>query len=108
MNYVTNLTLFRMDGVALGATFCESVSKSGGLDGARRLALRHIESFIQAFSDQQALATASSTWAPAALMAVADAARIQEAGHLRCRYKLHLQCIICILDDVSVVSAFDS
>eukprot|EP00250_Pteridium_aquilinum_P002467 c1268_g1_i1 orf=484-3261(-) len=74
----------RMDTVAAGATFCENVSKSGGLDGARRLAMRHIESFIQAFSDQQGLIAASTSWASAALMVVADSARIQEAGHLRC------------------------
>ncbi|MCO5577009.1 hypothetical protein L7F22_030831 [Adiantum nelumboides] len=73
-----------MDSVAAGATFCENVSKSGGLDGARRLAMRHIESFIQAFSDQQALIAASTSWSSAPLMAVADSARIQEAGHLRC------------------------
>ena len=79
---------FRMDTVALRATFCETVAKNGGLDGARRLAMRHIESFIQAFSDHQALTMASSTWAPAALLAVADSARIQEVGHLRCRYFL--------------------
>lgn len=75
----------RMDTVAAGATFCENVSKSGGLDVARRLAMRHIESFIQAFSDQQGLIAASTSWASAALMLVADSARIQEAGHLRCR-----------------------
>lgn len=74
----------RMDEVAAGLKFSESVSKSGGLDGARRLAMRHIESFIQAFSDQQALSTAATSWAPPALMPVANSARIQEAGHLRC------------------------
>ncbi|KAH7315174.1 hypothetical protein KP509_21G037600 [Ceratopteris richardii] len=74
----------RMDSVAAGATLCENVSKGGGLDGARRLALRHIESFIDAFSNQHDLILASTSSSSAALMAVADSARIQEAGHLRC------------------------
>lgn len=74
----------RMDEVALGATFCENVSKSGGLDGARRLAMHNIESFIHSFSEQAALLAASASWAPAALLNVADSARIPEAGHLRC------------------------
>eukprot|EP00249_Psilotum_nudum_P024609 c29236_g1_i1 orf=349-3153(+) len=74
----------RMDEYAMGTTFCESVTKCGGLEGARRLATQHIEAFVQAFSDQHALAVAAVSWAPAALMIVADSARIQEAGHLRC------------------------
>ena len=74
-----------MDAVTLGATFCENVMKNGGLDGARRLAMRHIEAFLHGFSNQHALTAASVSGVPSALMAVADSARIQEAGHLRCR-----------------------
>lgn len=75
-----------MDEVAWGLTFGESSGRtSGSLDAARRLAMRHIEAFVQTFSDQQALSAAATSWAPAALSQVADAARIQEAGHLRCR-----------------------
>jgi hypothetical protein len=47
--------------------------------------LRNIEAFVQTFSDQQALTAAASSWAPATLNQVAEDARIQEAGHLRCR-----------------------
>ncbi|KAJ7565079.1 hypothetical protein O6H91_02G046900 [Diphasiastrum complanatum] len=74
----------RMDEVANATVICDSILKSGGLDGARRLAMRHIEAFVQAFSDHQALSVAASLWAPTALQQVADSARIQEAGHLRC------------------------
>lgn len=55
------------------------------LDAARKLALRSVDAFVQTFSDQQALTAAASSWAPATLIQVAEAARIQEAGHLRCR-----------------------
>ncbi|KAJ7541588.1 hypothetical protein O6H91_10G066300 [Diphasiastrum complanatum] len=74
----------RMDEVATGTVICDGISKTGGLDGARRMAMRHIEAFVQAFSDQQALSVAAALWAPTALQQVADSARIQEAGHLRC------------------------
>lgn len=63
---------------------CDSAPKGGSLEAARRMAMRHIEAFVQTFSDQQSLAVAATSWAPAALAQVAEAARIQEAGHLRC------------------------
>ncbi|KAL5095990.1 hypothetical protein RYX36_000317 [Vicia faba] len=74
----------RMDEFALVGTLSESVSKSVGLDGARRMALKHIEAFVRMFSNQQAFAAAASSSAPAALAQVTESARIQEAGHLRC------------------------
>lgn len=74
----------RMDEFALVGTMSESVSKSVGLDGARRMALKHIEAFVRMFSNQQAFAAAASSSAPAALAQVTESARILEAGHLRC------------------------
>ncbi|KAK5811093.1 hypothetical protein PVK06_026413 [Gossypium arboreum] len=66
-------------------TSSESSLKSVSMDGPRRLALKHIEAFILRFSDAQAFAAAAVSSAPAALAQVTEKARIQEAGHLRCR-----------------------
>ncbi|XP_027113367.2 protein ARABIDILLO 1-like [Coffea eugenioides] len=74
----------RMDEVALVGTSSESTSKTVSLDGARRMALKHIEAFILTFSDQQAFSAAAVSSAPAALSQVTESARILEAGHLRC------------------------
>ncbi|KAG0630749.1 hypothetical protein M758_1G201600 [Ceratodon purpureus] len=75
----------RMDEVAFGLANVESNGRTvASLDAARKLALRNIEAFVQTFSDQQALTAAASSWAPATLNLVAEDARIQEAGHLRC------------------------
>ncbi|KAK2988453.1 hypothetical protein RJ640_007483 [Escallonia rubra] len=74
----------RMDEFALIGTSSESTSKSVSLDGARRMALKHIEAFVLTFSDPQAFSTAAVSSAPAALTQVTESARIQEAGHLRC------------------------
>ncbi|KAJ6328266.1 hypothetical protein OIU77_010039 [Salix suchowensis] len=74
----------RMDEFALIVNLTESTSKSVNLDGARRMALKHIEAFVLTFSDPQAFATAAASSAPAALAQVTERARIQEAGHLRC------------------------
>ncbi|KAH9733381.1 protein ARABIDILLO 1 [Citrus sinensis] len=74
----------RMDEFALIGTSTESTSKCVSLDGARRMALKHIEAFVLTFSDPQAFATAAASSAPAALTQVTERARIQEAGHLRC------------------------
>ncbi|XP_057981640.1 protein ARABIDILLO 1 [Malania oleifera] len=74
----------RLDEVALIGTSLESTSKSVSLDGARRMALKHIEAFVLTFSDPHAFSAAASSSAPAALAQVTEAARIQEAGHLRC------------------------
>lgn len=77
-----------MDEVAAGVVLCENNARGGGLDGARKLAMRNIDTFVQAFSDQPTLQAATVSWAPSFLAAVAESARIQEAGHLRCRYIL--------------------
>ncbi|PIA28714.1 hypothetical protein AQUCO_06700022v1 [Aquilegia coerulea] len=74
----------RMDEIALVGPSSEGHSKSIRLDVDRRLALRHIEAFVLTFSDPQSFAAAAASSAPAALAQVAEAARIQEAGHLRC------------------------
>ncbi|KMS99948.1 hypothetical protein BVRB_1g017930 [Beta vulgaris subsp. vulgaris] len=74
----------RIGEVASAGTSSEGVSKCVSLDGARRMALKHIEAFVLTFSDPQAFAAAAASSAPAALAQVTEAARIQEAGHLRC------------------------
>ncbi|URE20612.1 Armadillo/beta-catenin-like repeat [Musa troglodytarum] len=70
----------RMDEVALVGSSLEGSSKSVNFDGARRMALKHIEAFVLTFSDPQVFSVAASSSAPAALAQVADTARIQEAG----------------------------
>ncbi|KAJ4951573.1 hypothetical protein NE237_028405 [Protea cynaroides] len=74
----------RMDEIALIGSSSEGFSKSVSLDDARRMALKHIETFVLTFSAPQTFYTAAVSSAPAALAQVAEAARIQEAGHLRC------------------------
>ncbi|KAG8653723.1 protein ARABIDILLO 1 isoform X2 [Manihot esculenta] len=74
----------RMDEFGLMGTSTESTSKSVSLDGARRMALKHIEAFVLTFSDQQTFAIAAASSAPASLTQLTERARIPEAGHLRC------------------------
>ncbi|XP_057497125.1 protein ARABIDILLO 1-like isoform X2 [Actinidia eriantha] len=74
----------RMDAYVLVGTSSESTSKSISLNGARRMALKHIEAFVLTFSDPQTFAAAALSLAPTALSQVTESARIQEAGHLRC------------------------
>ncbi|KAL4308713.1 hypothetical protein GQ457_01G050380 [Hibiscus cannabinus] len=74
----------RIDEFAPMSSSSESTSKSVSLDGARRMALKHIEAFIHTFSNPQAFAAAAASSAQAALAQVTEKARIQEAGHLRC------------------------
>ncbi|KAE9592188.1 hypothetical protein Lal_00012965 [Lupinus albus] len=74
----------RMDEFAIVGASLESSSKSVSLDGTRRTALKNIEAFVLKFSDTQAFAAAAASSAPAALAQVTEAARIQEARHLRC------------------------
>nr|POE51446.1 protein arabidillo 1 [Quercus suber] len=74
----------RMDEYALVGTSSGSTLKSVNLDGARRMALKHIEAFVLTFSDPHAFAAAAASSAPAALSQVTEGACIQEAGHLRC------------------------
>ncbi|KAL7158421.1 hypothetical protein ABFS83_02G142400 [Erythranthe nasuta] len=74
----------RLDEIAVVGTSTESGSKSVNLDGFRRMAMKHIEAFLLTFSDPQAFAAAAASSAPTALTQITEAARIQEAGHLRC------------------------
>ncbi|CAJ2648856.1 unnamed protein product [Trifolium pratense] len=74
----------RMDEFSLVGTLSESASKSVCLDGARRMAMEHIEAFIRMFSNQQTFAAAAASSAPAAQAHVTESACIQEAGHLEC------------------------
>lgn len=77
----------RMDEYALmiGTSSSESTSKSISLDGARRMALKHIEAFVITFMDPQIFVAAAVSSTPTMLAQVTESARIQEAGHLRCR-----------------------
>ncbi|KAK1325970.1 Protein ARABIDILLO 1 [Acorus calamus] len=74
----------RMDEVALIGPSSGGSSKTVNLDGARRMALKHIEAFVHTFLDPQAFSVAAASSAPAFLAQIAELARIQEAGHLRC------------------------
>ncbi|KAF3789266.1 ARABIDILLO 1 protein [Nymphaea thermarum] len=74
----------RMDEVALIGSSAEGGSKAGSLDGARKIALKHIEAFIQAFYDPPLFSAAAASSASTSLAQVVEAVRIQEAGHLRC------------------------
>lgn len=79
------ISLCRADEIALLGTSAQSTSKNVNLDGSRRMALKNVEAFVMTFSDPQAFAVAASSFAPAALTQITESARIQEAGHLRCR-----------------------
>lgn len=74
----------RMDEYALVGSSSEGGSKSVGLERARRMALKHIETFVHTFADPQAFSAAALSSAPAPLAQVTESARILEAGHLRC------------------------
>ncbi|KAL1225235.1 Protein ARABIDILLO 1 [Cardamine amara subsp. amara] len=76
----------RMDeyAVMIGTSSSESTSKSISLDGARRMALKHIEAFVITFMDPQIFVAAALSSTPTMLAQVTERARIQEAGHLRC------------------------
>lgn len=68
-----------------GTSSSESTSKSISLDGARKMALKHIEAFVTTFMDPQIFVAAAVSSTPTMLAQVTERARIQEAGHLRCR-----------------------
>ena len=78
-----------MDEIALVGSSSEGTSKSVNLDGARRMALKHIESFVLSFSDSHLFSMAVASSGPGALAQIGETARIQEAGHLRCRYRIY-------------------
>ncbi|CAM6123685.1 unnamed protein product [Calypogeia fissa] len=73
-----------MDDAAAGALLCENNSTGGGLDSARRMTMWNIDAFVHDFLNQQFLQAAAPSWAPNTLVQVAEAARIQDAGHLHC------------------------
>ncbi|KAL4178605.1 hypothetical protein AMTRI_Chr13g83110 [Amborella trichopoda] len=74
----------RMDEIALIGSSSDGASKSASLEVARKVALKHIEAFVRTFSDPQTFSAAATSSAPTSLAQVGEAARIQEAGHLRC------------------------
>lgn len=74
----------RMPELVLVQTSAEGSSKSVNFDGARRMALKHIEAFVFTFADPHVLSVAASSLSSTSLAKVVEAARIQEAGHLRC------------------------
>lgn len=74
----------RMDEFALIGMSTESTSKNISLDGARRMAFKHIEAFVLRFSDQSIFASAALSSTATSLSQVTEVSRIPEAGHLRC------------------------
>ncbi|KAG2332120.1 hypothetical protein Bca52824_003300 [Brassica carinata] len=70
--------------VMIGTSSSVSTSKSIRLDGAKRMALKHIEAFVITFMDPQVFIAAAVSSTPTMLAQVTKRARIQEAGHLRC------------------------
>ncbi|CAN7063352.1 unnamed protein product [Brassica rapa subsp. trilocularis] len=76
----------RMDEYALmiGTSSSASTSKTISLDGARRMAFKHIEAFVTTFMDPQIFVAAAVTSTPTILSQVTERACILEAGHLRC------------------------
>ncbi|XP_013636575.1 PREDICTED: protein ARABIDILLO 1 isoform X2 [Brassica oleracea var. oleracea] len=76
----------RMDEYTLmiGTSSSASTSKTISLDGARRMAFKHIEAFVTTFMDPQIFVAAAVTSTPTILSQVTERACILEAGHLRC------------------------
>ncbi|KAK8560254.1 hypothetical protein V6N12_013054 [Hibiscus sabdariffa] len=58
-------------------------SKTLNMDGVGKMALKHVEEFVTSFYDPQTFHTAAASLVPTALAQIAEAIRIQEAGHLR-------------------------
>ncbi|KAL6641464.1 hypothetical protein ACP70R_019645 [Stipagrostis hirtigluma subsp. patula] len=74
----------RIDEIEFIGTSSDSSSKNINVEGARRIAIKHIETFVLTFSDPHMFSMAAASSAPAALSHVAEAVFIHEAGHLRC------------------------
>ncbi|MBA0754768.1 hypothetical protein Gogos_021222 [Gossypium gossypioides] len=68
-------------------------SKILNMDGVGRMALKHVEEFVTSFYDPQTFHSAAASLVPNALAQIAEAIRIPEAGHLRCRFKCFGLCI---------------
>ncbi|KAJ0959709.1 hypothetical protein J5N97_000621, partial [Dioscorea zingiberensis] len=62
----------------------EGIPKGVNLDAVRRIALRHIEDFVQSYSDPQLFSMVVTSSTSGVLTQIGEAARILEAGHLRC------------------------
>ncbi|CAN6815515.1 unnamed protein product [Brassica oleracea var. botrytis] len=69
--------------VMRGTSSSKSTSKSISLDGARRMALKHIEAFVITFMDPQVFVAAAVSSTFTMLAQVTERPRIQESGHLR-------------------------
>ncbi|GAB2217119.1 hypothetical protein Droror1_Dr00000281 [Drosera rotundifolia] len=95
----------RMDEVAVIGISAEGSSKGVNLEGARRVALKHIEAFVLSFVDPQAFSTAAASSGPAALAQVMEAARINEAGHLRCSNSEIARFIVMLRNHSSILKA---
>ncbi|XP_065871813.1 protein ARABIDILLO 1-like isoform X1 [Euphorbia lathyris] len=76
--------MHRMDEISVVGPSPAGALKNVSSDWAKRVALRNIELFVRSFSDSQTYAIAVTSSAPTALTQVAEAARIPEAGLLRC------------------------
>ncbi|XP_012090498.2 protein ARABIDILLO 1 isoform X2 [Jatropha curcas] len=74
----------RMDEIVAAGPLTEGASKFMSLDVIKRISLKHVEGFVRSFSDSQTLASVVVSSTPNALSQVAEAARIPEAGLLRC------------------------
>ncbi|MBA0582430.1 hypothetical protein Gorai_024578 [Gossypium raimondii] len=61
--------------------------------GVGRMALKHVEEFVTSFYNPQTFHSAAASSVPNALAQIAEAIRIPEAGHLRCRFKCFGPCI---------------
>ncbi|GMI75661.1 F-box Armadillo protein 1, ARABIDILLO-1, F-BOX Protein 5 [Hibiscus trionum] len=59
-------------------------TKTLNMDGVGRMALKHVEEFVTSFYDPQTFHAAAASLVHTALAQIAEAIRIQEAGHLRC------------------------
>ncbi|MBA0825098.1 hypothetical protein Goarm_021710 [Gossypium armourianum] len=68
-------------------------SKILNMDGVGRMALKHVEEFVTSFYNPQTFHSAAASLVPNALAQIAEAIRIPEAGHLRCRFKCFGLCI---------------
>ncbi|KAK9749176.1 hypothetical protein RND81_02G107200 [Saponaria officinalis] len=74
----------RVDEAVLAGVSSEHAAKKIRLDGAKRIALKHIDAFLRTFYDPRAFAAAATSSAPGALTHVTKATQIEEVAHLRC------------------------
>ncbi|KAM7276288.1 hypothetical protein ACFE04_018154 [Oxalis oulophora] len=85
MSFVLLVGLRFLEGMDACALIGTSILKrTASFDGAKNLALKHIETFVLSFTDQPACAQAHASLGPTILTQVIERAQILEAGHLRC------------------------